>query len=254
MSELYLCTVALEKNRWAPGRTPSFQVSDLIPDILSGGFDGIELWQYHFINASDEEKAKLSESSVPFYLSTYVSLVNRNEETYKALGDAAKAIKAKGFKFNFGKRPEDDMIDYSVQLENLKHLTDCLPDYTKLICECHPGTIMEIPEIAGEVFEKLDKDRFGAIIHLETAKETADKCFEYYGDRICHIHCQYRNGNESLVPMNDGTGKVKELVEYYSSKGFNGSYAVEFVKFEDNAASHLGHAVADAKYLNTLIK
>lgn len=254
MSEIYLCSVALEKNRWAPGRMPSFQVSDLIPDILNGGFDGIELWQYHYTNASGEEKEKLSESSVPFYLGTYVSLVNRNDDSYKALGAAAKAIRAKGFKFNFGKKPEEGVIDYSAQLENLKYLAECLPNYTKLLCECHAGTIMEIPEIAGEVFSKLDKERFGAIIHLETAKDFADKCFDYYGDRICHIHCQHRNGGDSLIPMDDGTGNVKDLIDYYSSKGFNGTYAIEFVKFEDNATAHLKHAIKDARFLNTLIK
>ena len=253
MSQIYLGTVALEKNRWAAGRIPSFQVSDLLPAITDNGFDGVELWQYHYTHATDEEKEKLAASGVPFYLSTYISIVNRNEEVYKEIGDAAKAIGAKGLKYNFGKRL-DTAPDIDSQIENLKCLCGYLPDDTKLLCECHAGTIMEDPELAGEVFSKLDKERFGAIIHLETATDFADQCFKNYGDRIWHIHCAYKNGTDGFVAMDDGTGNVEELIKYYSSKGFNGSYAIEFVKFEPDAESHLKHAIEDVKYLKKIIK
>lgn len=256
MKEIYLGTVSMEKNRWEPGRIPTFNVSDFIEKAKSDGFYGIELWQYHYTLASDEEKAKLAAADIPFFFNTYLSLEEYDEKTYKEIADAVKAVKAKGVKFNFG-RSYDCVPDIPKQLENLKRLTDMMPDYTKMLCECHANTVMEVPETAGEIFAKLDKDRYGAIIHLATDIEFADRCYAAYGDRICHIHCAYKGTDTSgtgFKPMNDGTGYVENMINYYVGKGFNGSLAMEFVKFEDTAEAHYIHAVEDMKYLSTLYK
>lgn len=252
MKKIYLSSVALEKNRWAklPGRVPSFNVSDFIPKIKSDGFCGVELWQYHYTLTSDEEKSRLASSGIPFIFNSYVSIVNRDDELYNSIGDAVKNLGATAVKYNFG----SDIETLSQQLENLNRLTDCMPDGVKMLCECHPNTLMEVPEVAGEVFDKLDKNRFGAIIHMETASDFADRCFANYGDRICHIHCAYKNGENSFVPMDDDTENIKNYINYYLSKGFDGSLAIEFVKFEDTAEQHYANALKDLEVLNSLYK
>ncbi len=255
MKQIYLGTVSMEKNRWEPGRIPTFNVSDFIDKAMADGFYGIELWQYHYTHASDEEKAKLAAADIPFFFNTYLSLEEYDEKTYKEIADAVKSVKAKGVKFNFGFYHDDCIPDFQKQLENLKRLTDMMPDYTKMLCECHANTIMDIPEKAGEIFAKLDKERYGAIIHLTTDTDFADRCYAAYGDRICHIHCQYQaEGSTDFSAMNDGTGVVEKKVNYYIDKGFDGSLAVEFVEFEDTAEAHYMHAVEDMKYLKTLYK
>ncbi len=254
MKEIYLGSVSMEKNRWAPGRIPTFNVSDFIDKAKEDGFYGIELWQYHYTLASDDEKAKLAAADIPFFFNTYLSFNEYDEKTYKEIADAVKAVKAKGVKFNF-ESSDDSVCDVSKQLENLKKLTDMMPDYTKMLCECHANTFMEVPETAGEIFAKLDKERYGAIIHLSTDIEFADRCYAAYGDRISHIHCQYiAKGSEEFSPLNDGTGYIEKMVNYHVGNGFNGSLAIEFVKFEDTAEAHYAHAVDDMKYLKTLYK
>lgn len=252
MKQIYLSSVALEKNRWAklPERVPSFNVSDLLSRIKADGFYGVELWQYHYTIATEEEKSKLASSGVPFIFNSYVSIVNRDDELYKSIGNAVKNIGATAVKYNFG----GDIETLSQQMENLKRFTDCMPEGVKMLCECHPRTLMEVPEVAGEVFAKLDSDRHGAIIHMETDADFADRCFENYGDRICHIHCAYKGGENGFIPMNDGTDNVKNYINHYLEKGFDGSLALEFVKFEDTAEEHYANALKDLEVLKSLYK
>lgn len=246
----------MEKNRWAPGRVPTFNVSDFIDKAKADGFDGIELWQYHYTLASDEEKAKLAASGIPFIFNSYISLVERNDELFKEIGDAVKALGAKAIKFNLGPSYVDE-INVPEQIENLKRFSEFLPADVKLLSECHGNTVMEVPEEAGEIFAKLDKERYGAIIHLASENDFIDRCYAAYGDRICHIHCAYQveteNGKE-FAAMNDGSGYVEDKINYFVNKGFNGSLNIEFVKFEDTAEAHYEHAVDNMKYLRTLYK
>lgn len=254
MKKIYLGTIALEKNRWAKGRNPSFNVSDFIPNLKDDGFYGMELWEYHYTLATDEEKAKLAECDIPFYFNTYISIEKRNDELFKSIGDAVKAIGATAVKFNFSRNWGEDIPTVSTQLENLKRFTDFLPADVKMLCECHANTVMEVPEDAGEIFAKLDKEKYGAIIHFETDTELADRCFESYGDRICHMHCQYKGGAPGFQSMDDGTGKAEHLVNYYKNKGFDGTMAIEFVKFEESAEQHYENAKKELKYLRKFYK
>lgn len=255
MKQIYLATVALEKNRWEPGRIPTFNVSEFVPKAIEDGFYGIELWEYHYTKASDEEKAKLASFDVPYFFNTYLSLEEYDDDVYKEIANAVKAVNAKGVKFNFGSSHVDNP-DIPKQIENAKRLAELMPADTKMLCECHPNTVMEVPETAGEVFGKLDKERFGAIIHMSTQKDFADRCFDAYGDRICHIHCAYRGPEMAgdFRDMDDGTGFVDDMMKYFAGKGFDGSLAVEFIKFEDTAAAHYPHAVDALKYLNKVCK
>ena len=256
MKEIYLGTISMEKNRWENGRIPTFNVSDFIDRIISDGFDGIELWQYHYTSASDEEKAKLASSGIPFIFNSYISFVERNDEIYKEIGNAVKELDAKTIKFNLG-LSSDNNIDIATQVENLKRFAEFLPNDVKLLSECHANTIMEIPEEAGEIFAKLDKERYGAIIHLSYGKDFIDRCYAAYGDRITHIHCSYLDADIEEIdfkPLDDPTGNVKDKLNYFINKGFNGTLNVEFVKFEDTAEAHYIHAVEDMKYLRTIYK
>ncbi len=256
MKRIYLGTVSMEKNRWAPGRVPTFNVSDFVGRAMADGFYGIELWQYHYTSASEEEKAKLAQSGIPFIFNCYTSFVERNDEEFKKIADAVKALGAKAMKFNLGPSNADN-INILSQLDNLNRLAELLPADVMMLCECHGGTIMELPEEAGEIFAWLDKRRFGAIIHMAADKDFIDRCYAAYGERIWHIHCAYKGADPEgaeFIPMDDGTGHVKDKLDYFVSKGFDGSLNVEFVKFEETPEAHYENAVRDLKYLSTIYK
>lgn len=253
MQKIYLGTVALEKNRWAPGRIPTFQVSDLLEKVREDGFSGIELWEYHYLSADREEQKRLADAPMEYIFNSYLSLKNGVTEHLKETARAIRELGAVGVKYNFGHRDFDSEPgytehDYVEQTETLLRFADLLPADVKLLCECHANTLMEYPERAGRVFEKLD-ERFGAIIHLKTGRELAEKCFDAYGDRICHIHAANSVEGIGFCNLEDNGEELMGHLEYYKSRGFKGSLTVEFTKNSDSVEGYYEAAVKDLAFL-----
>lgn len=253
MNKIYLGTICMEKNRWADGRMPTYPVSDYINRAIGDGFYGMELWQYHYTLATEAEREKLSASGVPFIFNSYISFEERNDEEYAQIAQAVRSLGATAVKYNLGATGavKSDILK---QIENLKRFAELLPTETRLLSECHANTVMEKPEMAAEIFSKLDKDRFGAIIHLKTDIEFAEKCYEAYGDRIWHIHCaNYKGWDEGYDHINDGTDFAKKNIAYHKGKGFTGNFTVEFVKFEETPEAHYENAVNDMRHIKTFL-
>jgi len=238
---IYLGTVALETNRWAPGRIPTFAVSDYTDRAVKDGFDGLELWENHFMLASPEEQEKLIASGHVAIFNTYDAFDQGLTEDLRKVADAINRINPKAIKYNLGRK---DMIDE--QVNGLLAFADVLNPGIRLLCECHAGTCMENAEAAAAVFARLD-DRFGAIIHLKEPMETIKTRFDAYGDRICHIHAANWTGSD-YEPLADGASALKENLSYMKSRGFDGTYTLEFTyglqislpTLYDNAVADLG--------------
>ncbi len=253
MNNIYLGTICMEKNRWAEGRKPTYTVSDYIKRAIDDGFYGMELWQYHYTLTTDAEREKLKSANIPFIFNSYISFEERDDELFKMIADGVKGIGAKAVKYNLGLMDAQN-VDVEKQVENLKRFAGFLPDNVKLLSECHGGSIMEEPEAAVEILSKLDKDRFGAMIHLQTELDFADRCYAAYGDRIWHIHCaNYKGWDEGFVHINDGTDFAQKYIAYHKSKGFNGDFTIEFVNFENTPEEHYVNAVNDMNHIKTFL-
>lgn len=254
MNKIYLGTICMEKNRWAEGRMPTYAVSDYIKRAIDDGFYGMELWEYHYTLTTDAEREKLRAANIPFIFNSYTSFEKRDDAEFKKIADAIKGIGAKKLKYNLGLINAEN-VDISAQIDNLKRFADLLPDDVVLLSECHAGSVMEEPEMAAEILSKLDKDRFGAMIHLQTNIDFADKIYAAYGDRIWHIHCaNYKGWDEGFVHINDGTDFAERYIAYHKNKGFTGDFTIEFVNFEDTPEEHYINAVNDMRHIKTFLK
>lgn len=222
MRELYLATVAMEKNRWvspASERIPSFAVSPYTARADADGFSGIELWENHYLLADAEEKAKLEQSGAVRIFNTYLSLETAEHPDVVA---AVQRLKPQGIKFNFGKAETADL-----QISHAIALADALPNGVKLLCECHAGTFMEDPQTAGEVFQRLD-DRFGAILHLQDT-EKIPEVLKYYRHRVEHLHIAY-SGKNGFALYAEGAERLIFNWNRIKQAGFDGTATIEFVK------------------------
>lgn len=256
MKKIYLGTVALENNRWAEGRKPSFLVSDFLDRVKKDGFSGIELWENHFMLADREEQKKLMDADVEYIFNSYLSLKEGITDEVKKVAEAIKNLGAVGVKYNFSFRdfnsePGYTQQDYVEQTDTLLRFAELLPPDVKLLCECHANTLMENPERAGKVFERLD-ERFGAIIHLVAERELAKGCFDCYGNRICHIHTANPIGSGKFDNLKAADERMKDNFSYFISRGFQGTVTVEFVKSADEPEGYYEGALADLAYLKQL--
>jgi len=254
MNKVYLGSISMEKNRWAPGRIPTYKVSGYLPGALADGFSGTELWENHYFLADEKEKKRLAQSHGEIIFNTYFNLAEGLTDSIESVADAVNSLGAVGIKYNFAH------IDYGVdekalsaQRDTLLRFADLLSPDVKLLCECHAWTAMEVPERAAKVFSTLD-ERFGAIVHLSADKELLKNCFECYGDRICHVHAAASLPEGGFCQLSERADIIEPNMSYMLSKGFNGTMTVEFTKDADDMESYYSNAVADLKYINSIYK
>ncbi|MDX1682437.1 MAG: TIM barrel protein [Phycisphaeraceae bacterium] len=224
---VYLATVGLDRNRWG-SREPSFAVSEWLSRWQEDGFDGVELWEYHYCDVEDSEREQLVDGAymIPLY-NTYTGFSDSEEDTAgRASAVAAvEALRATGIKYNLG-RDESLMETYR---RNLLAWSEAMPDTCRLLCECHAGTVLEELETATAFFADLDPDRFGVIAHLNGDAEGLDRWFEAWGDRLAHLHLQHRNGSPAPSTP-EGAERMTACVQVLKDHGFDGSAAIEFTR------------------------
>ncbi len=226
MIQYYLGTAALEKNRWTT-REPSYQVSEILPWVQQDDYTGIELWEYHFTKADAAEHARLITAQTPCIYNSYATFSDGFTVAHAQLVADVWALGACAVKFNFS----NDLQTMQTEVQTLQEIASRLPKHVKMLCECHPGTIMENPQTAAEVLAQFD-EQFGAIVHLEPVKASNQSCFAAYADRIVHLHVQMRanpNDNERCM-LREHAQDAKARLQELQSLGFSGNVTIEFTR------------------------
>lgn len=222
--DIYLATVALEKNRWSTHQ-PSFEVSVFLPRLIRDGFHGIELWENHLFLASPAEQQRLFDCGMPVIFNTYAPFGQGLLPCHEAVADAARRLHAHAVKFNL----EACDAPLAHQLDTLRQFAALLPPEVMLLCECHPGTPVEEPSAAQAALAQLDPGRFGAIVHLAPVKGDNARRFACYGPRIQHLHTQLRKpGANDRTRLRDQPGVARDHLLALKAWGFDGSASVEF--------------------------
>lgn len=223
-----LGTVALEPNRWglrSPDREPLLRTADWLAAAERAGFDGIELWEHHATRAGEDEVARLAASPLPLSIfSTYASLDAEDDAARNAVADWVARLGCPAVKFNVG----NDAGAVGAYGERLGRLAEKLPAGTRLVCECHGGTVAEDPAVAREILGAVGgADRLQALVHLGDDIDVLDAAFGALGERIRHVHVNFlRRGAPPLAEIEDD---LRARVERLAANGFAGSYTIEFV-------------------------
>jgi sugar phosphate isomerase/epimerase len=221
-SDIFLATIALEPNRHAPGKQPSILVSEWAERILRAGFDGLELWENHALLRPTEEILALRASVLPVrLLNTYVEFTDDQEPARLRVAALVQQLGASGVKYNFGSQPQRQQ-EY---LRNVKRFAQQLPPDTRLLCECHHGTIAEDPVAAERLLKELGSpSRFQAIVHTRTEGSALRKWFTHLGERITHLHV-FLPAPSRRLDEKGGESSFRTIAEY----GYDKSLSIEFV-------------------------
>jgi len=188
------------------------------------GFDGVELWEFHYLAAEEAEQERLVAEAAP--VAIYNSYVGFTDEESEARAKAAEAIVRLGagaVKYNFG----NDAAKLDEYRRNLLAWAEQLPSACRLLCECHPGTVLEKLEDAVAFFEELDPQRFGVIAHVSGDAEGVETYFSAFNSRVQHIHMQMRDpDSDTSVPANRPPWDA--CFDVVKRHGYRGSVAIEF--------------------------
>lgn len=247
-------TILLEKNRWRPGRQPSYQVSQWMPRFASDGFQGIELWEFHATLASAEERRALS--CGPLAVSVYSLYLDFNDPDDDARNEAARmavSLGARGVKFNVGNAP----AQADAYIERLSRWAKHFPPEVRLLSECHEGTLMEEPAYARRVLESLRDPRFQLIVHpFSRSLESLRRWFGELGPSITHAHVQMRDDQGQIHQVDSRSEQARHALAVMREGGFGGSFTLEFSEGvgssgEENIEALYAHALNDLAFLRS---
>ncbi len=219
-------SVCLERNRWG-SRVPSFAVSDWLQRFKADGFDGVELWQFHYTAADAAERERLDQAAslLPIY-NSYIGFDDADAPAREEAVAIISRLGSGGVKFNVGGKPEL-LAEYR---RNLLSWADALPASCRLLCECHPGTILETPGAAASFFADLDPERFGVIVHVGNADaDGVASWFDAFGARVWHLHVACR-ATELDPETPAGRAALGTSLAVVKSHGFTGSVKLEFTR------------------------
>ena len=228
MAEILIGSILLDVNRWGNPKAPTYDVSAWTDRFRDAGFDGIELWEYHATLCSDAERERLiaSDFSSTIY-NMYSGFDDASESGRESATDMIKDLGSRGVKFNVGKDPalRDEY------LKNLRAWREAVPDTCKLMCECHPGTIVEEPEAAKSFCDELGVDGWAVMVHcFIPEQDVLKRWFDAFGDNVCQAHVQMRDAERNIMRLDEDPDRAKASLKIMYDAGFSGAYTVEFAK------------------------
>ncbi len=256
--KIYAGTVLFEKNRWedGPDNNPSFPVSAWLDRLQQAGFDGVELWEKHATMCDEAELSAMLSSEFPIRIfNSYISLTD--DDPAKASRTKAAELTAQfgawGVKFNVG-RDGDCRDEYMRNLADWR--TQFASDVT-LLCECHPGTIIEEPAAAKAFFDEIGIDGFGVIVHAFGRPDTLAEWCDLFGPAVRHVHAAVQNDKKKFTYLNHDSASAEKAVDILRRAGFDGTYTVEFTDGvaapDETPEMLLANASGDLQYLRGLL-
>lgn len=221
--QTYIGTVCLDRTRWG-SRQPSLAVSDWLKRFEADGFDGIELWEFHYLAADEAEQERLVAAATPVAIyNSYTGFADEDAEARAKATEAITRLKAKAVKYNLG----GDATKLDGYRRNLLAWTERMPASCRLLCECHPGTVLENVEDAVAFFKDLDPARFGVIAHVSGDAEGLKPWFSGFSGRVQHLHVQMR-GPESDPTIPENRPPFDACFDVAKRHGYQGSVTIEF--------------------------
>ena len=256
---VFLGTILVEPHRWRADLAPLVRASNFADRARIAGFDGIELWQRHYTEASPDEKAALeSLPEPPAVFSTYISFEDGAEAAAQReeVAEAIHCTRARAVKFNIGTNSQKR----SEYLRNFKAWAAQLPPGIELLNECHVGDIADKPQAAREVADELALPNLGIIIHAFSIEpEELNAWFEQFPTAIRHIHVQHRHTDGLWYQLGREAMRNVSQCQLLRQHGFQGSLTLEFTEsirwarenstLQENADMLFSYACADLKFL-----
>jgi sugar phosphate isomerase/epimerase len=227
-NKIYSSTILLEPNRWKRDQPKLVLVSEWLDRINAAGFDGIELFEPHFLLASTAERNRiLSHPIAKPIFNSYLTLDAAGAIVRSQALSAIEETGATAFKFNLGKSRETAASEVGCLMEFL----EMLPDTVEAWCECHPDTSSETAEAAAEILLPLGR-RVKVMVHpfLSTAQDL-QAWLDLFGENVAHAHVQVRAPDDvnRFVSPRDFPEMCEERLGILRKAGYAGSFSIEFV-------------------------
>ena len=251
--KIYIGSILLEMNRWTKDKQPTYRVSDWTGRFAEAGFDGMELWQWHATRCDAGEVAALSAAPCPVTIfNSYASFDAAGAADRRQAAELTRTFGAPGVKFNVGAEPAE-RDEYIRSLRQWRTLFD---DSVTLLCECHPGTIIEEAADAKAFFDDAGVEGVGIIVHAFNRVDSLAEWMDTFGPAVRHAHMQMRD-DKNVIRFDRKPDLAEEAVGIMRGAGFDGSFTLEFTAGtlapDENIDMLYANALADLAFLEELL-
>ena len=131
-------------------------------------------------------------------------------------------------------------------MANLRQWRTQLPEEILLLCECHPGSIVEEPLQAKAFFGELDMEGWGIIADPFSRFESLQAWFDALGPRIIHAHLQMRQPDRTVVRFDRRPERAREAVRIMREASFAGSCTFEFTEGMNTPGENIDELFSNA--------
>ncbi len=251
--KIHLASILLEPSRWMSGRVPSLRVSEWSERAARAGFEGWELFESHYVLASEAERSALQSGPLAVRVfNSYAVFDDAGESERANACAAARALRVGAMKFNVGNMPAH-AAEYR---RAIAASAATLGDDARLWCECHSGTLFEQPERLVDFGAHGREWPFDVIIHpFLLGPEEIVRWGRLLGPRIRHAHVQMRAREDSrrFLQLADDAARARECLAALREAGFAGSFSLEFAaptgRRDDEPESLFAAACRDLEFL-----
>lgn len=222
-----LASILLEPRRWEPGRPISIRVSDWTSRAQRAGFHGWELFENHYRKADPSEQDRLSLDHPIQFLNTYERFDDVRRPGLRELVDVARRLKVRGIKFNVGA----ERSDWPAERECIVRIAEELPPGTRLHCECHPGTSLELPERVREFCQPWKEWPFDLILHpflLSPAQLMQWGSLPARYLRHAHVQMRATDNPNRFIGLSADPARTRSCLASLAAIRYAGSFSVEF--------------------------
>lgn len=243
--EVTLNTIALEPNRWTPGKIPYRPLGDLVEPISQAGFDAVEVWQNHAALLDDHEldalKAKGDAAGVSFpVLGMYPSFVLQGSEReaelarFCRMAEIMGVLNARLLKVMPGTGASATMTP-EVWVRAVTFVQEALDRTSQagfpVAFEVHGGTVSDAPKPLTRFIGAVGSDRIKVCFQPMDATSTQDTIdqFDVLAPRVVHLHFQGRT-NRDMCLLEEADIDYTLFLAHVFDSGFDGYLSIEFVR------------------------
>lgn len=262
--QLVLNSIAVEPNRWTPGKIPHYRLAGLLGAIAKAGFRSLEVWQNHVATLDPEgvqelksagERLGITFAAVGMYPLFYQEGPARKEqlEWVDRVCRYAETLQAGIVKFPAGHiasaelTPEQraDAVAFTREMLDLPSASG----FTFTV-ETHGSTVADTAESTLRFIGEVGCDRFRVCWQPFDFSDT-DKAIELYDElspHVAHLHLQGRAKNEMEL-LEKSEIDYRRVLAHILSSGFDGLASIEFVRdcvVESPDQFHLDTVLANA--------
>lgn len=241
---IYISSVLLERNRLSSEKTPSYRVSEWSQRFADAEFDGIELWENHLLLADSVERESVLGGPLPVtVLNTYCTFDDAGAKGRNASASLARFLNVTAVKFNFG----NELSKAQTYIDTLAEWRDELPEDCRLLCECHPDTVLEEPDRAADILNSA-RINIEIIVHAFSGDDESPlrRWLDTFGPAVTHVHAVLHDRS-----------RVSRRVEMLKQANFTGTCSIEFCagvnQPPEDMNKLLNTAADDLRYLREVL-